>query len=119
MHFKHNPELTERAKELRKQMTQAERHLWYDFLRQYPVRFLRQKVIDCYIVDFYCAAAHLVVELDGAQHYEETAQKADLLRAENLKRWGLTVIRFSNLDVTNNFDGVCTKIDEFVKGMRI
>lgn len=65
---KHNPALTERARTLRKQMTPEERHLWYDFLRSYPVRFLRQKVIGNAIVDFYCAKATLAIELDGSQH---------------------------------------------------
>ncbi len=63
---KHNPNLVENAKVLRKEMTTEERHLWYDFLRTYPVRFLRQKVLGRYIVDFYCAQAKLVIELDGS-----------------------------------------------------
>ena len=71
MNGKHNKALTPIARKLRKDMTREERHLWYDFLREYPIRFLRQKVIGSYVVDFYCAAAKLVVELDGAQHYEE------------------------------------------------
>ncbi|HQH64026.1 MAG TPA: DUF559 domain-containing protein, partial [Clostridiales bacterium] len=69
MRRKHNPELTNLARSLRKNMTKEERHLWYDYLRQYPVRFVRQKVIDSYIVDFYCHDARLIVELDGSQHY--------------------------------------------------
>ena len=71
MNGKHNKALTPIARKLRKDMTREERHLWYDFLREYPIRFLRQKVIGSYVVDFYCAAAKLVVELDGSQHYEE------------------------------------------------
>ena len=70
MNGKHNKALTPIARKLRKDMTREERHLWYDFLREYPIRFLRQKVIGSYVVDFYCAAAKLVVELDGSQHYE-------------------------------------------------
>ncbi len=65
MKYKHNPDLTDSAKILRKGMTKEERRLWYDFLRSYPVRFLRQKIIDNYIVDFYCASAKLIIELDG------------------------------------------------------
>ena len=68
-HLKHIPELTPRARDLRRNMTAEERHLWYDFLRGYPVRFLRQKIIDGYIADFYCAKAQLVIELDGRQHF--------------------------------------------------
>ena len=66
MNGKHNKALTPIARKLRKDMTREERHLWYDFLREYPIRFLRQKVIGSYVVDFYCAAAKLVVELDGS-----------------------------------------------------
>ena len=69
MKYQHNPKLTENAKELRKNMTKEEKHLWYDFLKTYPVRFLRQKVIDDYISDFYCHKARIVIELDGSQHY--------------------------------------------------
>ena len=66
MEYKHNAKLVPNAKELRKNMTKEERHLWYDFLRDYPVRFQRQKVFGNYIVDFYCASAKLIVELDGS-----------------------------------------------------
>ena len=66
MNHRHNPALTGRAQELRKEMTREERHLWFDFLRSYRPRFLRQKVIDVYIVDFYCRAANLVIELEGS-----------------------------------------------------
>ena len=72
MRFKHVPRLTPRARELRKNMTPEERHLWYDFLRTYPVRFLRQKVVGEYILDFYCASVKLAVEVDGTQHYTQT-----------------------------------------------
>ena len=65
LNYKHNTELTPNAKTLRKNMTKQERHLWYDFLRDYPVRFLRQKVIADYIVDCYCSSAKLIIELDG------------------------------------------------------
>ena len=71
MERKHNTYLITNARTLRKNMTKEERHLWYDFLKSYPVRFLRQKVIDNYIVDFYCHSARLIIELDGSQHYEK------------------------------------------------
>ena len=100
---------------LRKNMTKEERHLWYDFLRSYPIRFLRQKVIDNYIVDFYCSKAKLVVELDGSQHFEETGMAADRERDEYLESLGLKILRFSNSDVDKNFYEVCTVIDNTVK----
>ena len=70
MQPKHNKALIPMAKLLRRNMTKEERHLWYDFLRQHPARFSRQKVLGRYIADFYSAKAQLVIELDGSQHYE-------------------------------------------------
>ena len=112
---KHNPALTENAKALRKSMTKEERRLWYDFLRTYPVRFLRQKVIDRYIADFYCHAARLVIELDGSQHYEDAGLLKDFIRTERIEERGLTVVRIPNNAVNRNFRGVCEYIDYAVK----
>ena len=112
---KHNPALTERAKFLRKNMTKEEKHLWYDFLRGYSPRFLRQKVIDGYIVDFYCHEARLVVELDGSQHYEEKGLLSDQIRTEKIEKRGLSVLRIPNNAVKQNFSGVCEYIEFAVK----
>ncbi len=108
---KHNANLTDNAKALRKNMTKEERHLWYDFLRTYPVRFLRQKVIDNYIVDFYCHEARLIIELDGSQHYEEKGLLKDKIRTQKIEQRDLTVIRIPNNEVNYNFSGVCEYID--------
>jgi len=116
MERKHNPDLTENAKKLRKNMTKEERHLWYDFLKIYPIRFLRQKVIDNYIVDFYCHQARLIVELDGSQHYEPKEQLRDAIRTGRLEERNLTVIRIPNNAVNENFRGVCEYIDLVVRG---
>ena len=83
-------------------MTKEERHLWYDFLRTYPVRFLRQKVIDNYIVDFYCNEARLIIELDGSQHYDEKGLLSDKIRTERIESRNLTVIRISNNEINRN-----------------
>ena len=115
MERKHNAALTENAKILRKTMTKEERHLWYDFLKQYPVRFLRQKVIDQYIVDFYCNEARLIIELDGSQHYKKDGLLKDKIRTERLENRNLTVIHIPNNEVSTNFRGVCEYIDWFVK----
>ncbi len=112
---KHNTKLTDNAKMLRKNMTKEERHLWYDFLRTYPIRFLRQKVIDNYIVDFYCHEARLIIELDGSQHYEEKGLLKDKIRTEKIENRNLTVIRIPNNEVNKNFRSVCEYIDFFVK----
>ena len=112
---KHNTALTSNAKALRKNMTKEERHLWYDFLRTYPVRFLRQKVIDQFIADFYCHAARLVLELDGSQHYSPDGLVKDAVRTERIEDRGLTVLRIPNNAVKENFRGVCEYIDEIVR----
>ncbi len=115
MQSKHNKQLVPFAKQLRKKMTKEERHLWYDFLRTYPIRFSRQKVLGKYIADFYSAQAQLVIELDGSQHYEESGAQKDIKRTDFLEGYGLTVIRIPNNEVTRNFPGVCEYIDETVK----
>ena len=115
MERKHNVNLTINARNLRKNMTKEERHLWYDFLKRYPVRFLRQKVIDNYIVDFYCHSARLIIELDGSQHYEEKGLLKDKIRTEIIEQRNLTVIRIPNNEVNRNFEGVCQYIDNTVK----
>lgn len=96
-------------------MTKEERHLWYDFLRLYPVRFSRQKVLGKYIADFYSAEAKLVIELDGSQHYENDNLQNDEQRTSFLEEYGLKVIRISNNEVNKNFNGVCEYIDSVVK----
>ncbi len=115
MQSKHNKQLVPLAKQLRKEMTKEERHLWYDFLRSYHVRFSRQKVLGKYIADFYCAEAKLVIELDGSQHYEIANAQKDDERTAFLKGYGLTVIRIPNNEVNRNFRGVCEYIDVTVK----
>ena len=112
---KHNPELTGNARQLRKNMTLEERILWYQYLRNYPVKFYRQRVLGNYIADFYCAKAHLVVELDGSQHYEAEGLAYDKLRTERLEEFGLIVLRVPNNEVKRNLRGVCEAIDELVR----
>ena len=114
MQSKHNQQLVPFAKQLRKEMTKEERHLWYDFLRSYPVRFSGQKVLGKYIADFYSAEAKLVIELDGSQHYEDINAEKDADRTAFLESYGLTVIRIPNNEVMRNFRGVCEYIDAVV-----
>ena len=112
---KYNKNLIPYAKELRKNMTKEERHLWYDFLRSYPVKFTRQKVLGKFIVDFYCASAMLAVELDGSQHYDDKEKEKDRIRTTFLEEYGLQVIRIPNNEVNRNFRGVCEHIDSMVQ----
>ncbi|MCR5175984.1 MAG: endonuclease domain-containing protein [Anaerovibrio sp.] len=108
-------DLKQKAQMLRKNMTDEERHLWYDFLRQYELNFRRQKPIGNYIVDFYCGKARLVVEIDGGQHYDEAAIVYDKKRTEYLNNQGLFVLRFTNREIHENFREVCEHIDNEVK----
>ena len=107
--------LTDRAKKLRKNMTKPERHLWYDFLSKRPEKWYRQKIIGNYIVDFYCEAFKLVIELDGSQHYEENAREYDKNRSTFLESMGNKVIRFTNTDIASRFDSVCESIVQTLK----
>ena len=104
-----------RARELRKNMTPWERKLWYEFLRSYPVRFQRQKAIDHYIVDFFCAQASIALELDGGGHYEAEQIERDNLRTRILARSGVQVVRICNMDINNHFREVCEMIVELVR----
>ena len=115
MQRKHNKDIVPTAKMLRKNMTKEEKHLWYDFLRTYPIRFSRQKVLGKYIADFYCAEAKLVIELDGSGHYTEEGKQYDEERTAFLEEYGLTVIRIPNTEIHKNFRGVCEYIDHLVE----
>ena len=113
--IKKNDSLLEFAKELRKNMTPQEKHLWYDYLGKYPIKIYRQRIIDNFIVDFYCAKAKLVIELDGSQHYTPDGKHYDSLRTDVIEKYKLKVIRFSNNDVDKKFNGVCSVIDRTIQ----
>ena len=114
MSLPYKQELIPFAKELRKNMTPQENHLWYCFLKDYPVRFQRQKAIKSFIADFYCHKAKLIIEVDGSQHYTEDGRIHDEERTMLLTEFQLEVIRFSNSDIDNNFESVCYEIDKKV-----
>ena len=111
-----NNKLLENAKELRRNMTRQEKHLWYDFLKTYPIKIYKQRIIGNYIVDFYCSAINLVIEIDGSQHYMDKGIIKDKIRDNFLKENNLKVLRFSNLDIDRNFKEVCMTIDAYIKG---
>ncbi|MFP5275083.1 endonuclease domain-containing protein [Coleofasciculus sp.] len=110
----YNPILVERAKKMRQNPTPAERKLWQDYLRQFPLKVWRQKPIDNFIVDFYCAKLKLVIEVDGDTHFCEEAIIYDQNRTHILEGYGLQVVRFTNNDVMNCFDAVCECIGGFI-----
>ena len=111
----YNSELKDRSRRLRKDMTQQERHLWYDFLRHYPVKFYRQRSIDWFIADFYCSRARLVIEVDGGQHYTEEGAEYDRQRSGVLQKYGLEVLRFTNTDIDKHFADVCRQIEAEIR----
>lgn len=115
LHIKKNKDLLNVARTLRRNMTRQEKHLWYDFLQHYPIKIYKQRIIDNYIVDFYCHSARLVIELDGSQHYTKQGKLEDETRSENLQKYGMLVLRFSNKDVDEKFEGVCYVIDKTIK----
>lgn len=110
-----NKNLKKYSTELRNNATPEENKLWYEFLRTYPIRFNRQRIIDNYIVDFYCAKARLVIEIDGSQHYEKRVENYDENRTKNLEKLGLCVLRFANNEINESFYEVCSVIDRAVK----
>ena len=112
--YKYNKQLKLNSQELRRNMTREEKHLWYDFLKGLPININRQKVIGNYIVDFYCAAAKLVIEIDGYQHYLDDGEQKDIERDAFLQNLGLTVLRYSNRDIHTNFRGVCEDIYNYL-----
>ena len=110
MAYPSNPNLKGNAQKLRREMTKQESYLWYDFLRHLSLNVKRQKVFGNYIVDFYCPKAETVIELDGSQHYEDAAQAYDQKRDAYLSSLGLHILRYTNLDINRNFQGVCNHI---------
>ncbi len=109
-HLPYNPALVERAKQLRKNMTPAEKRLWYQYLRDFRYRVLRQRPIDQFIVDFYCAHLRLVIEIDGDSHFSDNAKAYDIARSQILEGYGLNVLRFTNEQVLQDFEAVCASI---------
>ena len=103
------------ASELRKNMTPWEKKLWYEFLREQSPRFLRQKPLESYIVDFYCPTLRLAIEVDGGQHYEPEGMERDAIRTAELGSMGITVLRFSNADIKEILSGVCSSITNLIQ----
>ena len=115
MRRKHEKEMTPVARELRKNMTSEEKRLWYEFLRNYPVRFLRQKVMYGFVADFYCREAKLVVELNGEPHFTSEGRERDIERDAVFESYGFHVLHLENAAIRDRFDDTCERIDECVK----
>ena len=113
--LKKNSNLLNLAKTLRRNMTKQERRLWYDFLQKYPIKIYKQRIIGNFIADFYCHKCKLVIETDGSQHYTDEGQVNDKARTKVFEQYGVSVLRFSNREVEENFEGVCCLIDKTIQ----
>lgn len=110
MLYKYNKTHVGNAQELRKNMTPEEKQLWYQFLKKLPITVNRQKNIGDYIVDFFIAQKRLAIEIDGLQHLLPEHKTEDNIRDDYLKSLGITVLRYSNHSINNNFNAVCNDI---------
>ena len=106
----YNKNLVSNARFLRKNMTPEEKRLWYDFLKRLPFNVRRQHNIENYIVDFYIAEKKIVIEVDGRQHLSPEHKEADKQRDRDLSAWNITVLRYSNDNIQNNFNDVVADI---------
>lgn len=113
-HLPYNPDLIPRARELRKTMTKAEKLLWEGFLRHHRCRFLRQRPIDHFIVDFYCPEKLLAIEIDGDPYFTENGKERDAERTQILECYGLCLYRFTNSEVEKRFEWVCQTIENLL-----
>ena len=111
-----NKKLKPLARAHRTNMTDAETALWAKIRRKQlkDRQFYRQKNIGNYIVDFYCPAAKLIIELDGDQHLTDKGMKADEIRDRYLQSLGFTILRFSSREVLKNIDGVLETIYDYL-----
>jgi len=117
MRLPRNRDLKGFSQALRVNATVEEKKLWYEYLRNYPIHWYRQKIIENFILDFYCPHIKLAIELDGGQHYEDVKALKDHNRNKRLKELGIVTLRFTNDEVNNNFDQVCIEIDFQVKAL--
>src|SRR5262249_21071493 len=115
--IRYRRDLKSRSRELRRDPSPAERRLWFDFLSVHSEKFTRQKPLGHYIADFYCSRARLVIEVDGDSHFSRAGEQYDERRTEALAFQGILVIRFTNLEVMQEFEAVCTRIDEALAGL--
>ncbi|HTB51587.1 MAG TPA: acetylglutamate kinase [Ferruginibacter sp.] len=105
----------EKAEELRNRMTEAEEILWNAIkINDFHLKFRRQHPISLYVADFYCHAIKLVIELDGGYHENEEVKRNDVVRENNIKDFGITVLRFKNEEITSNLENVLQKIDNTI-----
>jgi very-short-patch-repair endonuclease len=110
--FRYRRDLKTRGRSQRRDPTPAERKLWFEFLSAHFEKFTRQKPLGPYVADFYCARHRLVIELDGDSHFGDAGERHDQARTEMLATLGISVIRFTNAEVSQQFEAVCVRIEE-------
>jgi len=110
----YNGDLKENVRQLRQNATKAEKKLWYEYLRGHEYRFVRQKIIGNYIIDFYCQKLKLAIEIDGESHLGDRNEEYDKTRTAELDRFGIKVLRFWNNEVVDGLSGVESCIEEEV-----
>ncbi len=116
LYIPYNRKLVKVARENRKNPTQAEKKMWSKILKSKQFenyKFLRQKPLNNFIADFYCAKLMLVIEIDGDSH--ATQREYDILRSEKLEMYGIKVIRYTNDDIIFNIEGVFRDLKERIK----
>jgi very-short-patch-repair endonuclease len=112
----YNKNLRSLARTMRNNPTTAEKIFWFNVLRNkdfYGYKFIRQKILLNYIVDFYCSELLLVIELDGESHIKN--KNYDIGRSKQLESYGIKVIRYENNDILNSIDGVCDNLREEIE----
>ena len=108
--YPYNTSLKDNSKELRKEMTPEEKELWYNFLKKLPFPVKRQKIILNFILDFYIPKVKVAIEIDGRQHLEKEHLEKDSARDKILSEYGITVWRYPNESIDDNFTKVCNDI---------
>ena len=118
MSLPRNNNLVQYAQQLRINLTEMEKKLWYEFLSTYPIPFVYQKIIGNYIVDFYCRRVRISIEIDGSQHFTDKALEYDARRTLFLEIYEIKELRFTNYEINNNFEEVCECIHQAVENRR-
>ena len=111
-----NPALKKQRRELRHNQTDAERVFWWKVRNRqfYGLKFYRQYSVGSYILDFYCPAIKVAVELDGGQHNQPRNSEHDVVRSEYLNACGVNVVRFWNHEVLSDIESVFVGLEEIV-----
>ena len=100
-------------------MTKEERKLWFCYLKNHKLHWYKQRVVDNYVLDFYCGSIKLGIELDGSQHYSVEGLEYDKKRTDYLNSQGIIVLRILNTDVNNKFESVCMLIEKYINDLSV